>query len=766
MSLVNRSEPETEGNALGLSHEDLQKTWSLLLERCSIPLPPDRKDVKSLVEIYDLSSHIMNATMPHETEQIASEQTELSTGVDASQNIPAASRHHTAKSSPDLDILKSRKTLYNLNDVLARKEKDIDWEALGLMLSMASMLVLSIVRKETFNTEKCAVLNASFVNHTCGNIVRPTCPSTSHFLSGTDDVFGIVGTVGLVFTIAFLMLLFWRNISITVLWRLCTNLHMAAVLILASMAVVFDAISSVNSWDALWSTWYIIAFIPLLAVDALKRIGRSHCLFFLFVVVATQLHNIFFYTAEDCCDHLLSKDWGIHLTMGSIMKSLHSNVLVAIFPSAVGLVLDLTSNRSRTKLYFVLVHAVRKTKSSTTLGTQLNNKLELKKSGDVALEVGVKESVVELANVHILETTQLHSEKPPPIEQNFDLEETINQLTLKGVPLPDMPKRNSLNFVNDSHGVLPHFENDSVARYHTKIFQLSKIYLHSDEETALAKEVTQSETRNGFSSPESSSEERSVLLLHGKIGVFMMWFCIFAQAALFFLPNNWEYPVPGPCDKYQSYQEARLWYGITVSLFTIMSWTGFALVSWRNTSKDALLQLVREPAVLMLLITLIVLFIVDTSKPMTNISGISSATYTGAVLMFVLSDLHVVRNRPLAVALGLTMILVTILNFISEAVCPVKSTVFDVHDGETFSLSKCDLRRSLYLSIFITTVDGVVTSISDRRNSRLWFVATRADRATGDTAESAGKRKKRFLRKKMKEGLEVLEREIITHDLH
>ena len=247
--------------------------------------------------------------------------------------------------------------------------------------------------------------------------------------------------------------------------------------------------------------------------------------------------------------------------------------------------------------------------------------------------------------------------------------------------------------------------------------------------------------------------------IQGKIGVTIMWLCIFAQVALFvFVADNWEYPATGQCDEYTSFYKAKLWYGITNSLLTLLSWTGFACLSWRNLSKKALCSQLHEPTVLLTLLTLVALFIVDVSKPATSISGISSATYVGAVLMFVFSDAHRVRNRALSIALGVSMTLVTILNFVAEAVCPVKASFFGAAaDGDTFSLSKCDLRRSMYLSIFITTVDGMVTSIADCNNERLWFVATRADRATGDASDSSSAVKQRFLRSQMMEGLEQLE---------
>ena len=242
----------------------------------------------------------------------------------------------------------------------------------------------------------------------------------------------------------------------------------------------------------------------------------------------------------------------------------------------------------------------------------------------------------------------------------------------------------------------------------------------------------------------------------------IMWLCIFSQVALFFLPDNWEYPEPGPCDEYASFFEAKLWYGITNATLTLISWIGFGLLSWRNISKKALCSHLHEPTVLLTMMTLIVLFIVDVSKPATSISGISSVTYVGAVLMFIFSDAHRARNRPLAIALGVSMTVVTILNFYSEAVCPVKASFFGaVTDGEAFSLSKCDLRRSMYLSIFITTADGMVTSLFDCKNERLWFVATRADRATGDASGSSGHVKQRFLRSQMIEGLHQLEARVL-----
>jgi hypothetical protein len=343
--------------------------------------------------------------------------------------------------------------------------------------------------------------------------------------------------------------------------------------------------------------------------------------------------------------------------------------------------------------------------------------------------------------------------------------------------------------VNASHNIRPHYEDNAMSKYRNTVYRLLQIYrlvgvlTHDGRQHAPELDVptrgvpTRSKQPNNISEnatpPQSvsshSSLRRSFFLLsaghsvQGKIGVTIMWTCIFVQVGLFlFVADNWEHPTPGACDEYTSFYRAKLWYGITNSLLTLLSWTGFAFLSWRNLSKKALCSHLHEPTVLLTLLTLAALFIVDVSKPATSISGISSATYVGAVLMFIVSDAHRVRNRALAIALGVTMTLVTILNFVSEAVCPVKASFFGAaSDGDTFSLSKCDLRRSMYLSIFITTVDGMVTSIADCKNERLWFVATRADRATGDASDSSGEIKQHFLRSQMMEGLDQLEAKVL-----
>ena len=58
-----------------------------------------------------------------------------------------------------------------------------------------------------------------------------------------------------------------------------------------------------------------------------------------------------FSTRPVCCDHLLSKEWGIDLTMASIMKVPFQHL--AIFPSAVGLMTDLFRHRCEPNLFCV-----------------------------------------------------------------------------------------------------------------------------------------------------------------------------------------------------------------------------------------------------------------------------------------------------------------------------------------------------------------------------------------------------------------------------
>merc|ERR1712167_485947 len=147
------------------------------------------------------------------------------------------------------------------------------------------------------------------------------------------------------------------------------------------------------------------------------------------------------------------------------------------------------------------------------------------------------------------------------------------------------------------------------------------------------------------------------------------------------------------------------------------------------------------------------------SSPHNSLSGLSSVTYFVSNLFFVFSDAHINRNRPLAIALGFVLVAVTVSNVVYDVNCPVQATLFSLASAN-LSLSKCDIRRSIYLGILITMFDGVITSLSDRANERLWFVLLHADRATGDAAESAGAKKRSFLQRRVASTLNIIERRI------
>ena len=655
-----------------------------------------------------------------------------------------------------------------ITNITSTHKRLLHCETIGLLLSMVAMATLRFIHNHYHSSpvSACGIPASSTTNNTttnttnaCKEISLPAC------LPYSDSTFvSILALLALLFNLFFAGLLAWHNFSFTILRRQLKNAHVFFILFLVLFICYIELHFTMTPLhqQLVMTVGYLTSTSTFLLLDAFKHMPRYGLVLITCIVLCCEATEIIRQTVLLCCEA------PYEYAVSNWLKTLHFNVIVVVAPIAFAVVKDV----HRKDLFFVIVHPLRLQRDGSYNNNRASNTWKKTDGGDIEMQqthqhnnqhnnqqLTSNASAVSNTSRLSLEkgkTLNLTNEYPKTME-TYNVEAGIRLLTLVGLPSPTIESKwleeeidvNDILNGKDSHPENEQYMNDELRR---RVWGILKAYgLESKlwdktyasallpERRLHSKDVEQfnKSTKTSISSSTTSSTDTFRWFL-----VFVLLMMFVTQLGISFSPTNWVPSETDACGRQLGIKVAAEWYAITLSCLAFVGLVAYVLLIRSNFSKRNCVQLLQTPTVIMFLFSLVGLLLLDIFVPETTVSGLNSLIYVTGLVMFVFTDVHIWRSRVLAGCLGSSLFIVTIANTYWDTKCHLNST-FELIPA--MSLSKCDVRRSLYLSVVICLADGLLTMFFDGRNERLWFVTVHGDRETGDGDGTTSEVKMKYL---------------------
>ena len=630
--------------------------------------------------------------------------------------------------------------LHSKDDTIyATKKRMLHCETLGLVLSMCMIGVLRFTHNNY--TTACGIPLNPGLNQTTPNATNCTSATTKlpNCLPNEDATFVFVlALLALLCNIFCAVLLAWHNFSFTVLRRQLKNYNCLFILFLVLISCYIELqypITPLLHQQWVMTLAYFTSAMTFLLLDDFKHMPRYGLLCVTALMLAIEASEIIRHSVLLCCE--MSDDY----VLSSWLKTVHFNIVICLVPIATAVVKDV----DRKEFYFVIVHPLRRVvrhakRASYNFDQVSKTWRNSTVGGDIELpQRWSLEKAVDLTNAY------------PQTMQTYDVAAGLRLLTLVGLPSPTVENKwtpHTMHHVadilngNDSHPGNEEIRDEMELR--RRVWGILTAYMLEAKlwnptfAPALLKDAEQ------FSGTQNSALSSSLCSTNAgkKTLVFVLLLTYATLLGISFAPSNWRPSKVDACQHQVGIKQAAEWYVVAVVVLASIGLFAYGRLVCSNCSKRNGCQVLRAPNVMMFLMSLGGLLFVDMFVPETSMSGLNSFVYVSGLVMFVFTDAHVWRSRVLAGSLGCALLSTTVANVYWASVCVGNNQLV----FSSVSVSKCDVHRSLYLSVVLLSVEGVVTMLLDGRNERLWFVAVHGDRETGDGDGTTSEVKQKFLK--------------------
>ena len=149
---------------------------------------------------------------------------------------------------------------------------------------------------------------------------------------------------------------------------------------------------------------------------------------------------------------------------------------------------------------------------------------------------------------------------------------------------------------------------------------------------------------------------------------------------------------------------------------------GFGLLYYGNVSLVILRKLSREPYVWIVFTLALSNMIIDCAMPFNAFSPIAGTMYFIAVCLVLTFDVVNTKSRALTVGTATVFMLVTLWNILRLFFGNVDAGVVLLKYGESYTLYKNSVKRSIYIEICLFTLEGIWTLITDKKIEKFMFI--------------------------------------------
>ena len=180
------------------------------------------------------------------------------------------------------------------------------------------------------------------------------------------------------------------------------------------------------------------------------------------------------------------------------------------------------------------------------------------------------------------------------------------------------------------------------------------------------------------------------------------------------------------------------------AVFRLLAATSFVLamcfvglICHKNVSLTILKLIIKQPDVVIILALGIGNFIIELVKPLNSLSWMMAVMYIVMITTFIFMDALIIKSRSFMITVlilfvGLHFYLISrrIFGLVENGVPLVTYTI----NGETTTLWKRDIKRTIYVQILLFSVKGIKTMLSDKDTKLIMWANGHIYRESGTSS--------------------------------
>ena len=154
-----------------------------------------------------------------------------------------------------------------------------------------------------------------------------------------------------------------------------------------------------------------------------------------------------------------------------------------------------------------------------------------------------------------------------------------------------------------------------------------------------------------------------------------------------------------------------------------------------NIYSEVVKRLLKEPRVWIIIVSVIMIFLIDTLKPHNSFSWMFGLIYMVTTLNVLLLDAVRKKNRWFVIYCGALFSLINILNIYDRIFGTVDVDVVLMEysiSGKKLHFMKRDVKRSMYLNIMLFSISGIWIMLKDKEMDVMMFANGLIYRVTGE----------------------------------
>ena len=184
------------------------------------------------------------------------------------------------------------------------------------------------------------------------------------------------------------------------------------------------------------------------------------------------------------------------------------------------------------------------------------------------------------------------------------------------------------------------------------------------------------------------------------------------------------------------------WFGklhIPTAVLCVIGLIFTCMLYYKNFSLIIAKRMLQEPNVVIIVMLGLCNWSIDIARPINPIDPLLGFLYLLGVSVFVFIDALKVKSRMYAIVLGMLVVLLNVRNtygvvFGSEnkGIVLLKYTT----QGNEYNLMKRSIKRSIFIQIFLFSMNGIYTLFKDRKQELLIFATGNIYRETGTASKN------------------------------